>query len=292
LHVAAAERVAGTKVSLTPPAGFTKATQFPGFIKEEISTSIMVTEIPGPFSELARGFTTASMASKGMKLLTKSEVKIASGTAVLCHLSQQAYGQEFMKWMLAWGSEQEGVLVVATCPKTVQAEWSEPLKQALLSCTWDQASKINFFEGLTFRISEQDDLKIANKIGNSLILSRQGAFPQKNPRDPVVVVGASITQGWNFQGNREEFAKERLLSSKNFRYTKFLKTEKITINELEGQIIEAEAQDIKSGNQRFILHAIIFSPDGYYIFQGLADIKEKGRYALIFRRILESFKRV
>ncbi len=48
--------VPGTSVRLPPPEGFMPADRFPGFMKESTGSSIMVSEIPGPYGEVTAGF--------------------------------------------------------------------------------------------------------------------------------------------------------------------------------------------------------------------------------------------
>ena len=50
-----AGEVPGTSATLTPPDGFVEATRFPGFIKESTGSSIMISEIPGPYAEVTAG---------------------------------------------------------------------------------------------------------------------------------------------------------------------------------------------------------------------------------------------
>ncbi len=49
---AQAVRVTGTTVTMEPPAGFSPAARFPGFERQDVQASIMVTEMPGPASEM------------------------------------------------------------------------------------------------------------------------------------------------------------------------------------------------------------------------------------------------
>ena len=72
----AADRIAGTKVALEPPPGFTAETQFPGFRNVETGATIMVTEIPGPIDRLRAGLTKSGLAGRGMTLHESSETKL------------------------------------------------------------------------------------------------------------------------------------------------------------------------------------------------------------------------
>ncbi len=50
-------KVPGTKVRLVPPTGLKPSERFPGFWDEETNSSIVITEMPAPYSEIATGFT-------------------------------------------------------------------------------------------------------------------------------------------------------------------------------------------------------------------------------------------
>src|SRR5687768_16126066 len=57
-----AVRVPGTNVILTPPAGFSVASQYPGFEREADQASVMVTELPGAAADMLRAMTTQALA--------------------------------------------------------------------------------------------------------------------------------------------------------------------------------------------------------------------------------------
>ncbi len=91
--------VPGTSVSLPPPAGFIPADRFPGFMKESTGSSIMVSEIPGPYAEVTAGFSDKrQMQARGMTLLDHSSVTVDRQRAMLLNeasgsrLNHQQYG--------------------------------------------------------------------------------------------------------------------------------------------------------------------------------------------------------
>src|SRR5687768_14607195 len=63
--------VRGTRVSMPVPAGFTEATSFSGFQQAATGSSVMVTELPAPFAQIASGMTPEQMGPRGMKLLSR-----------------------------------------------------------------------------------------------------------------------------------------------------------------------------------------------------------------------------
>ncbi len=139
----AAERVPGTKVTLDPPKGFAMSTQFPGYMMAETGASIMVSQIPGPIAEVAKGFTKEGLAKNGMNLLATKTVTTKTGKTTLYHVAQSARGTDYLKWIIAFGNEKETVLVVATFPRNVADEWSEKLRTSVVGARWDTSAAVD-----------------------------------------------------------------------------------------------------------------------------------------------------
>src|SRR6202008_798405 len=90
-------RVAGTRVTLDPPKSFSVAQQFPGFGRQEIGASIMVTEIPDSVGNVRKGMTKEALASKGMTLIESRTKEIGGKEALLLKVAQTVSGTEFLK---------------------------------------------------------------------------------------------------------------------------------------------------------------------------------------------------
>ena len=108
--------IPGSRVSLPRPEGFEDAEEFPGFLQRSTGASIMVTEVPGPFSKCSAGFIKSQLRARGMRLLKKKLGTAGMFPAALMNISQQAYGKKFLKWILVAGNETETVLITATFP--------------------------------------------------------------------------------------------------------------------------------------------------------------------------------
>ena len=90
--------VPGTAVSLTPPDGFVAANRFPGFMNESTRSSIMISEIPGPYAEATAGLHDPKrLQAQGMRLLGQSAAKVDGHAALLLQIEQTAYGTLFRK---------------------------------------------------------------------------------------------------------------------------------------------------------------------------------------------------
>lgn len=95
--VIALERVIGTKVQIEPPSYLEPTDQFPGFVDREYGTSIMITEIPGPFTKVSQGLNKSELAKQGMTVISKKSIKLGQQDAILIRASQIAYEIAFLK---------------------------------------------------------------------------------------------------------------------------------------------------------------------------------------------------
>jgi hypothetical protein len=282
--------VAGTRVSLAPPAEFAPSSQFPGYMQESTGASIMVTEIPGPFVEVSAGFSVpAELAKKGMTLRNKEEITVDGRTALLLQIWQVAAGREFLKWILAFGNENETVMVVATFPKQHESELSEKMRASLLTVTWDSEKSVSPTEGLSFTLSEAGEMKLAKRMANMLIYTKGGIMPSEGADVPVFIIGQSISKV-NVE-DPESLAKLSLLQNDSFTDIEIEQLSKVLIDSLSGYEIIAKGLDAKSGRPSTIYQTMLFEGQNYYIMLGMVGSEQREIYLSAFREMAGSFRR-
>ncbi|AFZ36044.1 hypothetical protein Sta7437_2511 [Stanieria cyanosphaera PCC 7437] len=282
--------IAGTKISLIPPQGFVSATRFPGYQQEETNSSIVVTEIPASISELASGLTNAEeLSKKGMVLLQQEIVKVNQQDAILINVQQSAYGTEFNKWILLLGNQTESVLLTATFPQELASDYSESLKKSLLTVQWNQTQTAVATDGLEFTLEENGDLKLAQRLGNSLIYTKNGVFPAKSINDPFFVVAPSVAPQYQ---ELEDFARQRLLKTDNLTEIEIETGNQIVINNLDGYEIIGVGKNIKSRNLVSIYQVILSEEnDYYYLMQGQVNTRYNSQYLPLFKKLAVSFQK-
>ena len=145
---------------------------------------------------------------------------------------------------------------------------------------------------MTFSIEEKGDLKIANRIGNNLILTRSGVFPLKEKDDPSIAVGASMMESDQVTGSNAAFAKARINQIQALPNPKIISERSELIDGLEAYLIEAEGKDADTGNEIYVMQCVIYGPKGYYLFQAFVRKTEQRDYLQTFTAILRSFRRI
>ena len=183
----------GTRVSVAPPDGFVLAERFPGYMSDETGASIMVTEMQAPFAETIKGFDRNGFRKHGLTLLSRQGAVFGDVKGYIFSVSQEIEGVVILKWMAAFGDERTFYMVTAAFPEDHEAELSEPLKKSVLGARV-MATQAQAEAGLTFRISEMHDMKIARVMGNNIIMSKGGVSPAKRMVTPILVAGASASK--------------------------------------------------------------------------------------------------
>jgi len=286
---AAAVRVPGTSVILSPPPGFSPADRYPGFQRADNGASIIVTELPGPVAEMQKGMTKELLASRGMTLIQSQTVKIGGRDALLVYVSQSAGGMDFLKWMLFAGDAKETVMIVGTFPKAA-GDLSLPIKQALLSASWSAAAKVPPYEGLGFRVDPVPGLKLAGRVGNMLVFSERGTMGPNDSEQAILVVGGSVS-GASI-GDVEEFARDRAARTSQVNQLRNVTGRDRVVDGLRGYELVAEANDVKTGRPVRMYQLVLLDGGTYYLAQGFVNAARPPDVVGKFRNVTETFRLV
>src|SRR5262245_9512739 len=279
-------RVKGTRVYLAPPNGFVPAELFPGFQQEASGSSIVVNETPAPFSGISKGMTKDGLASRQMSLISSESVRIAGLQGLLLSVSQESRGTAFRKWIAVFGDEKESVMIVASFPALTNAALGEPLKRAVVSAEWNRDAEPAKFQGLTFRIDESPSLKIARRVTNGLMLTKDGTPGPIPPAEPLLVVASSHSEV--AIDDLAEFARRRIMQVTQVKALGNLREAEIKMSGLPGHEIVAAAKDAATGAPMIVYQAIVTKDNVYYLALGLVGAAGADKYVPEFRRVASS----
>ncbi len=274
-------------IAIPQPRGFEKAESFYGFQQPSTGASVMVLAIPGPFVEVIQGFTKAALAEKGMTLHSKELIQVQGQAGVKVHFSQQAYGQEFLKWAVLFGDAQRTTMVVATTPKSHASKLRQSLQTVLQAVEPTQTAAAP----PPFKIEAMADLSQVQGVatGNSALFTRNGTIPTATPNDPMFIVALSI--GEVFVGNRKEYAQRRLLETAHTEIESVQTTTPITIDGLEGYELTAIGKDQKSQTPLMLYQVMLFPDEGGYILMtGMVGQQQAKNYLPQFKAMAQTFQ--
>mgnify|MGYP001766543380 CR=1 FL=1 len=260
--------IKGTKISLVPPEGFTEAINFLGLQEIEMGASIMVVELPGPYSETSGGINKESLLSKGVILKNIEKLIINGLPAMMITGTQKAYGNNFTKYMLVMGTEKETIIVNGALPEYLN-ESGEKIKESLLTIYYEENKQTDPFATIDFSIDVTGTkLKFAKNIANSLIFTTDGMVPTNSADKTNLIVAKSISP--MLQEDKKLYSLNRIRQTP-FKIDTITHVREISIDGISGYEIFANGKSEKSDETESIYQVILFNDEFYYILFGTTN---------------------
>jgi hypothetical protein len=283
--------VSAAGVKLVKPKGFEPAERFHGFRDLGRRSSVMVVNIPGPFEEVTKGFTTQGLASRGVKLLSTKKLKIAGADALLLGASQVVAAPEkteYRKWMLVFGDGKRTSMVVAAFPASLADELSEPLKACVLS-----AERIAVRDSdPDFTIQPAGKMK-RNKFGGGAIKGLAFGLRAEGKAklgEPIFIAMRSFLR--EPIGNQRAFALKRLRQTPQGETVgTMLWTRPIEVDGLAGFESLADGANAKPEFPMRVYQVMLFTDTGYVLIRGTLRREQSAEFLPAFQKMARSFKR-
>jgi hypothetical protein len=279
-------RVPGTKVTLSPPEGFSPAQQYPGFERPEAQASIMVTELPVPAPAMIRSMTAPALASRNMSLISAQDIVVSQNPARLLHVRQKTTAADVLKWMLIAGDAKFTIMIVGTFG-TASPEIGEAIRRSVLTASWG-ATAGGPFEGLTFRITPTGRFKLANRVSNMLMFTESGTPGSPGSTEALFLAGHSIGRGT--VTDLRVFAEARAKQTTLIKGLKNVSGQDIQVAGLNAYELQADASDARYGRGMRLYQVIAPDATGYYILQGLCRADRAADLMPEFKALTASFR--
>jgi hypothetical protein len=281
------QNIKGTKISLIPPQGFADALNFQGLQQAESGSSIMVLDIPGPYSETSKGITKENMLSRGIEVKKIEKIIINQRPALFVTATQHANGSIYTKFILVCGSEKETIMLNGVFPESLKKIGAK-VKKSMLTLFYDEGLKLDPFASVDYTMDiSQTKLKFAKSMSGSLMYTVDGQIPTNSADKTNLITSKSFYP--ISQIDKKLFSINRIkqlpIDIESIEYT-----EEITIDGVSGYEIFAKAKSKKTGETDNAYQVILFSDQLYYIFFGTtndetnASIEEIKKAILTFKR--------
>lgn len=280
------QNIVGTKISLLVPDGFSDGLNFLGLQQKERGSSIMVLDIPGPYSEASKGITIEGMLSQGVFVKKIKTLTVNGLPATYVSGRQSTRGNTFMKHILVFGSEEETIMINGSYPKQYKKTGKE-IKKSILSVYYNADKIIDPFEVLDFTLDVSDTrLKFGKSMGTSLIYTADGKVPTMANDKIDLVVAKSISE-LEIE-DKKSFSTKRLMQMP-LTIDQVKENNEITIDGLQGHEVYAEGRDKKTDEKEYTYQVILFSDQLYYIFLGTTN-DESGEGIKEIKKAIQTFK--
>ena len=279
--------VAGTKISLIPPKGITKAQNFVGFQQDESGSSIMVMDIPGSFPEVSKAMTKENFLSNGVEIKSIEEYISNDKKGLFLSGEQNAYGKIFSKFIFVFETENETIMINGAFPNNLM-EIGKEIKTSILSTFYDGNKKINPFDNVDFEIDTTGtNLIFAKSMANMLTYNTDGLLPTKSINDTSLIIGKALS---NVDVQDKKLYAINRLKKMPFEIVKIENTNEITVDDVSGYEITAITKDKKTGLEEKVYQVILFSDNLYYILLGKTN-NDFDKNVNVIKKIVRTFKR-
>ena len=286
-HSDAHKHIRGTKISLIPPADFSEASNFNGFQHAPSNSSIMVMDIPGPFSEISAAFTKENMRAQGVELDTLYQVQIGDIPGLLLEGTQQAYGTHFYKRILLFGSDEETILINGIAPEA-DDRYKKEIKKALETLVYEVDKQVDPYEALAYTIDPSgNQLKLAKVVSNSVIYTPDGLVPTKSEDPTLLVVSQSYSKTEIL--NKKQFAINRVKQTP-YKVLDVDSAKEVSVNGIEGIEIYATGKNLDDDKTSGVYQLILFHRDTYYILVGSTESPKAMKRLADLKKIADSFR--
>jgi hypothetical protein len=281
-------QIKGTNIFMVPPTSFESSSNFKGFQNPNDQTSMIITmEIPGPYTEVTKGFNSEMMQKQGMELKTKMEIKVAEFDGLLIELDQSANGMTFSKQIIIFGNEKSSTLINGIYIKD-SLQLGEKIKESILTTFVDTKIESNTREALNYSLNENIGfLKFKAAMGNGMLLNRDLKIPTESFDKATLLTDQSFAK---IEINNEKLFCISRLKKYPDDYSVILSkgVNEIEIDNLKGFELFAKNNDKE---EEEMYQVILFDKNGgYYLFIGTYLTGSENAISDI-KNVIQTFKR-
>ncbi len=190
-----------------------------------------------------------------------------------------------------FGNEQTTNVITATFPTENAAKLSETLKQVVLATTPSSIlpSKVS---ALPFTITAAAGLSPVQKVaamGKAAAFTKDGNIPTADPSDPLFIVAPSL--GAVPIGDSKAYATKRLNVYSQLEIGTVTSTNKISIDNLSGWEIAADARDRQTQAPLKVYQIMLFPKQGGYVLMtGIVGDKQAALYLPKFKEMALTYR--
>jgi len=280
--------IPGTQVSLRGPQGFSLSPNFPGILREDAGSFVVVNQIPGAFEDVRAQLNKEVQASAdGVELLGTENLQVSGMDAFLVQLSQMDGAETMRKWILLFGNDSITVMLAASVPQAWEAELGAGLRQTLLTARYFADRKVDPYYGLGFSMRESTVLEVRAHLPGGVLMTRKGAPTELTPDDPILVVYP--TQNPEV-APLEIFAMQQLTDTEQFIDFANFDEHPVTINGMTGYEIIADAKVAEVNIPVRIFLVALRAGAREMVLEGVVATGAWEQYLPEFRGLAESFQ--
>ncbi len=284
-------RIPETLVALNAPDSFELSQRHHGLAHHDIDAVVQIIEVPAPFREMNARNSDDALARRNMHVMSSEEMDVSGVSRRLVYVEQEMRGKQYGKWILMFGNDEDSVMVMGHYPLSQSGDLREAMKAAVLSARWETDMQEDSWEGLSFRITETDNLKVASRTRDGVILTTSGLTDEEiGPEKPLYLISEVATSGR--RPDLEKVAKTRSKTATESNTLENISGQPLKIGGLDAYELTADVITKDGSNIGRLYRAAVSDDEMVFVLQGFVGPSNAEAYLPEFRQIAHSLKRV
>ncbi len=274
--------IAGTKVSLTPPAGMKPSSTFTGLQSDNAMIQVMDLN-GGDYYKNGATFSKEKFEAKGAKVFEYKETIVDGYPAKFVYMQGNP---DAVSYALIFGDSTFSVMLMAMVKKDMAAE-GEAIKKCILAATYNKATTIDPFATAPFKIVGTSRFKFARYAASMYMFNYSGdAEKQDEENNPIALL---IALPFDNSSTPAAIADQMLAGLKNNGISN-IKISTKSLASINGyKAYELEATGESDGKKQLIYQVVLAQGDKCVSITGTnsknfeADTKELKKFARTIR---------
>jgi hypothetical protein len=263
----------GSKVGLSPPAGFTASDNFRGFEEKLSGAAILTLELPAQaYGDIEKAMTAPALKKQGVIVEKREALAIKSGKALLLVGRQEADGKPMRKWILLGSTPVVTALVTVLVPESAKASYTDAAIRAALA-TVDVRETVPVDEQMTllpFRLDEFAGLRALRVVAPNTLVLTNGTRDTLDASEQSLLVISAAPGGPEQTAQRDNFARNLFSGYAGLKDVRILGTDLIRLAGQQTHQLMAEAKDAKTDTDIKLVQWLRFGNGAYVRFLGVA----------------------
>ena len=271
----------GSRIGLVPAPGLTAAAHFQGFEGRRGAT-VAITELAGQgYTRLAREFTPESIRAAGMELVSREELALPGGPAVIVSARNQVSGVTMRQWALSALFGDISIIVMMTMPEDARDVYPDAVVRAMFDSVSVRPplAEAELLAVLPYRLTDLGGFHLMRATPDGTATLTFGPYDTPLPvEQPYFMVAA---HGLNPSPAEYENFARRAFARVGGVGSRIVSAEAMRIGGAPGYQIVAESKDERTGDELVIVQWMRFGP-GYVQMVGYA---RKDKWDEVFPRM-------
>ena len=260
----------GSRIGLVPPDGFVVSRNFLGF-DGKAGAILAVTELAGEsYARLAREFTAEGVRSSGLELVSREELTLPGGPAVIVAARHQVSGVPMRQWALSALFGDIALVVMLTMPEDSRVTYPDAAVRAMFGTVSvrPKLAQPDLLAVLPYRLDDLAGFRVLRVTPNGMASLTFGASDTPLPvEQPYFMV---VTQTLRPPATEHQNFARSAFAQLTGRTTRVVSEEAIRIGGDPGYQIVGESKDERTGDDLVVVVWLRFGLTGTVQMAGFA----------------------